>query len=167
MAWWWCAAPLALLVVVVLLSGRKYARILSPAHYAEVGRAVQGMKATLSEEPSSAVTSADVGIVYSARAEGDGVVHHVSMSYRGEYLARAAALLLIGYLLDRFGVSPEQATVIASDTGVTHVEFTLTAAEHARWRASRIAIAEGAELVAQMRAAHGTRAVLLSRMQHA
>ena len=95
--WYVGGAVLLLIVLAVLRINRKYGRAFSGSHLREFSRLLFALRdrAAPAErgeaEPVFDVTSANLALAYSIGTEEGGVVHHISMSHREGYLARATS----------------------------------------------------------------------------
>lgn len=174
MAWYgYLGLALALLalalVALVVQRGRRYRAIFAPAHFRELASALKELKPELESvaetaRPSSLLTSAGVGVVYTVSPAEDGTQHHLSLSYRGGFLARAAGLAIVGFLVELMGIDIRRVHPFATQTGVLHAVFKLSPEEQAAWRGYAVVAPEGEELDQRVARSLSAREVLLARL---
>jgi len=148
----WLIIGLILFLLYKWIRGRpRYARIFGPEHLLELRRGLAGAKtaalARAGDKPpadpfadgSAFLTSADIAVFYTiAKAPAGGFEHHVSMSYRGGFFARAAAGYLAAVIRRLLDVRSSQCVLAASTSGVYHLIFSLSAEEHASFAAQPV-----------------------------
>ncbi|UQA62771.1 hypothetical protein [Polyangium aurulentum] len=155
----------------------RYDRIFAPDHVIELRRGLAGAKtaalARAGEKPaadpfadgSAFLTSADIAIFYTvAKAPAGGFEHHVSMSYRGGFFARAAAGYLAAVIRRLLDLTTSQCVLAASTSGVYHLIFSLSAEEHARFAAQPVANPSHDAVPALCAQAMAERDALVARM---
>lgn len=149
----WLLIGLVLFVVYRIIRARpSYGRIFGPEHLLELRRGLAQARevalASAGEKPaadpfaagSAFLTSAGIAVFYTvARAPAGGFEHHVSMSYRGGFFARAAAGYLAAVIRHLLEVDLAQCVLAASTSGVYHLIFSLSTEEHARFAARPVA----------------------------
>lgn len=132
--WLWVLGAVVLLVLFRI--SVKYRRAFSPEHLREFSQGVfdlrdeaERARVRESDDPVFRVTMADIALMYSIRADGDVMVHHISMSHRKGYLARALGGRLFLFVL--FLLNPRaEVTVWIGKTDVYHLVFPLGEAGH-------------------------------------
>jgi len=142
----------ALIGLVVFLIYRyaktrpRYEKIFSAAHLMELDRGLLRSRVAAMErvgqralglpfaEGTAFVTSADIAVFYTISTnEKDGFEHHVSLSYRGGFLATAAGAFLAAAIRRLLDVTHQECALARSSRGVFHFIFSLSAEAQARF----------------------------------
>ncbi len=145
----WLLVGLVVFLVYRLVTRRpRYGRLFSPDHLMEIshglgrakeaalGLAGKGPPADPFAEGNAFVTSADIAVVYTiAKAGEGGHEHHVSLSHRGGPFARAAGGFLAAALRRLLGVVETPCVLAASNSGVYHLIFQISAQDLPRFAA--------------------------------
>lgn len=92
------------------------------------------------DAPPHFVTSAGLALLYSVRAEGPRTAHHLSLSYRGQPIAYAAATTFLAFAARLLGIPPERLAVSRSPRGIYHAHLLMTEPEYADFREREIEI---------------------------
>ena len=92
------------------------------------------------DAPPHFVTSAGLALLYSVRPEGPRTAHHLSLSYRGQPIAYAAATTFLAFAARLLGIPPERLAVSRSPRGVYHAHLLMTEPEYADFREREIEI---------------------------
>lgn len=148
-------------LLVILFGGRPWKEVFSDAHLIElcqtldrvrvaaaerVEPAAQELRPTTADaetactDPRSAVTSAGLRIHYSVTELTDSpgfLSHHVSLSHPAGLLAESGSRLLAAFVLVRYGIPPDAATVRKSQNLVVHIVYEI-AREHTAAFAARV-----------------------------
>lgn len=148
---WLLVGLVVFLVYRFAMKRPRYDRLFSPEHLIELSRGLGRAKSTalgrVGESPpadpfaegNAFVTSANIAVVYTvAQAGEDGHEHHVSLSFRGGALARAAAGFLAAAICRLLGLGETQRVLAVSNSGVYHLIFQVLAADEARFAARAV-----------------------------
>ncbi|MFO0576604.1 MAG: hypothetical protein U1A78_21570 [Polyangia bacterium] len=92
------------------------------------------------DAPPNFVTSAGLALLYSVRPEGPRTAHHLSLSYRGQPIAYAAATTFLAFAARLLGLPPERLAVSRSPRGIYHAHLLMTEPEYADFREREIEI---------------------------
>jgi len=150
----------ALIIGQGLLLRRKYRGLFDDGHlFSELPGMVASRKAAAMDRPGSPIAGADdprVGLTsggltlaYTAEDTGIGILHHISMSYRGGPLALAFGARCGFHLLTFLGVDPTRAAVAHSRGGVLHLGFLLDPDEVQEFSDRPIHVPSASEIPAQ------------------
>lgn len=138
----------------------KYQFILAKEHFIEFAQALDDLKKkhldgftdnapsdlpdrsslARGEAPPHFVTSAGLALVYSLRPDGPRTAHHLSLSYRGQPIAHAAATTFLAFAARLLGLPPERFVVSRSPRGVYHAHLLMTEPEYADFRDRQIEV---------------------------
>ncbi|WP_438013783.1 hypothetical protein WMF18_22925 [Sorangium sp. So ce315] len=148
---WLLVGLVVFLVYRFAMKRPRHDRLFSPDHLIELSRGLGRAKSTALgrvgggppadpfAEGHAFITSADIAVVYTvAQAGEDGHEHHVSLSFRGGALARAAAGFLAAAICRLLGLGETQRVLAVSNSGVYHLIFQVLAADEARYAARAV-----------------------------
>ncbi len=136
----------AAVTAFIMSRARKYRRLFSDDHFAEIVRRAPALKqaalghvmATDADAPSSPAdprvmtTSAGLAIVYTVRARMTDHVHHVSVSAAGGYTAHAVGATFTAAIVELVALPADKTRFGVTRSTVHHAEVVLDEAEHAR-----------------------------------
>lgn len=172
--------PIVVIVVVGALlvfvfGGRPWKALFSDAHLIELCQTLDSVRVAAAErveppakefrptaadaeaartDPRSAVTSAGLRIHYSVTELTESpefLSHHVSLSHPAGLLAESGSRFLAAFVLVRYGIPPDVATVRKSQNLVVHIVYEI-AREHTAAFAARVLAAPSRQ---QLRALRG------------
>ena len=160
-----------------IMRAPRYGRLFSPEHLMEIAAgldralpiAIEYVGQPPPSDPFAAgsafVTSADIVVFYTiAKSNEGGFEHHLSMSYKGGWFARAAGGFL-GAAMGRLLRVPSQKGALALSTrGVYHYLAPFSASEHAQLEARGIEKLDQEAASQLVRQAMDDRPELLSRL---
>jgi hypothetical protein len=101
---------------------------------------INGSPISLDAAPPHFVTSAGLALLYSVRPDGPRTAHHLSLSYRGQPIAYAAATTFLAFTARLLGVPPERFEVSRSPRGIYHAHLLMTEPEYADFREREIEV---------------------------
>lgn len=174
---WLLVGLVVFLVYRFAMKRPRYDRMFSPDHLIELSRGLgrakdtalrrvgEGPPADPFAEGNAFITSADIAVVYTvAEAGKDGREHHVSLSFRGGALARAAAGFLAAAICRLLGLGEMQRVLAVSNSGVYHLIFQVSSADEARFAAQSVQKLDDASARRLVGVAIEDRGPLLSRL---
>ena len=148
-------------LLVFLLGGRPWKALFSDRHLVELCETLDRVRAAAAErvdppakefrptaadaeaartDPRTAETSAGLRIHYSVTeltASPDFLSHHVSLSHPAGLIAESGSRFLAAFVLVRYGIPPDAATVRKSQNLVVHIVYEI-AREHTAAFAARV-----------------------------
>jgi hypothetical protein len=148
---WLLVGLVVFLVYRFAMKRPRHDRLFSPDHLIELSRGLGRARDTALKRPGEGppadpfaegnafITSADIAVVYTVGEAGEaGREHHVSLSFRGGALARAAAGFLAAAICRLLGLGETQRVLAVSKSGVYHLIFQVPAADEARFAARSV-----------------------------
>jgi hypothetical protein len=140
--------PLVLMGLVVFWAvfgkSRKYGRILSDKHLAELARQAYALSRAdaprlavpgLEDKGSGCVTSAGITFVYVREPVEGGTDHQFSLEYRDGVLAQGAGMILAALIVGALGMEPGLVRVAVTNARMILVALTMTPDEERRFEA--------------------------------
>ncbi|WP_437994423.1 hypothetical protein [Sorangium sp. So ce145] len=174
---WLLVGLVVFLVYRFAMKRPRYDRLFSPDHLIELSRGLGRAKDTALKRPGGGppadpfaegnafITSAEIAVVYTVAEVGEaGREHHVSLSFRGGALARAAAGFLAAAIRRLLGLGEMPCVLAASKSGVYHLIFQVPAAEEARFAARSVPKLDDASAQRLVGVAMEDRGPLLARL---
>ncbi|WP_437767107.1 hypothetical protein WMF27_20915 [Sorangium sp. So ce281] len=174
---WLLVGLVVFLIYRFAMKRPRYDRLFSPDHLIELSRGLGRAKDTALKRPGGGppadpfaegnafITSADIAVVYTVAEAGEaGREHHVSLSFRGGALARAAAGFLAAALCRLLGLGETQRVLAVSNSGVYHLIFQVPAADEARFAARSVPKLDDASARRLVGVAMEDRGPLLARL---
>ncbi|CAN94351.1 hypothetical protein predicted by Glimmer/Critica [Sorangium cellulosum So ce56] len=174
---WLLVGLVVFLVYRFAMKRPRYDRLFSPDHLIELSRGLGRAKDTALKRPGGGppadpfaegnafITSAEIAVVYTVAEAGEaGREHHVSLSFRGGALARAAAGFLAAAIRRLLGLGEMPCVLAASKSGVYHLIFQVPAAEEARFAARSVPKLDDASAQRLVGVAMEDRGPLLARL---
>ena len=147
------AIALAIAIPAHLL-GKKYDRLMGPAHISEISKKLAALKSHAVEKIGSRpdedelgenalITSTGFTVLYTISAEENGShTHHLSISQKGSLLAHTAALVIAAWFAKILSIEASK-IVVPVDIGETggcvrHIIFVLDKDEHDKYVGSEV-----------------------------